>query len=138
MTARKTLTLESNSNVMSDKPLTVDGNVVVMVTPPIGEDYWSVRVAVTGDQAIIGFPKFGTIGIGFQHEDKGWNTNLPYTCEAPEIYDHIKVNRRTASRATCIRAIKMIQTWAWTIRNPKLEEEADKMVEASRSKRSES
>lgn len=82
----------------------------VMVTPPIDEDYWSYRVQVGVGQAIVGFPKFLTIGIGFAQESD-WNTNLPYTCSAEEIYNHIKHNKgdNSISRETCLTAIRMIQ-----------------------------
>jgi len=80
----------------------------VMMTPPIGKDYWFFRVAVSDKQAVVGFPKFSTIGIGFQHEED-WNTNLPYTCETNEIYEHIEHNRLGADKETCLAAIKMIQ-----------------------------
>ena len=78
--------------------------------PPVGEDYWSYRVRVADGQAIIGFPKFSTIGIGFSVEED-YNTNLPYTCMTEEIYEHIEHNRGSESitRDRCIAAIEMIQ-----------------------------
>lgn len=81
-----------------------------MLTPPISEDYWSYRVRVADGQAIVAFPKFGTIGIGFAVEED-WNTNLPYTSEAEAIFDHIEHNRGDDSiaRETCVEAIRMIQ-----------------------------
>jgi len=87
-----------------------NGNGLVAITPPIDDDYWLFRVAVSEKQAIVGFPKFWTIGIGFQHEDD-WNTNLPYSCEAEEIYNHIAHNKGddTISEATCLTAIRAIQ-----------------------------
>lgn len=80
------------------------------LTPPISEDYWAYRVRVADGQAIIGFPKFSTIGIGFAIEED-WNTNLPYTCDAEQIYEHIEHNRGddTITRETCIAAIRLIQ-----------------------------
>jgi hypothetical protein len=85
-------------------------NGMIMITPPIDEDYWLFRVGVSDTQGIVCFPKFCTFGIGFQVEED-WNTNLPYTCDAKEIYNHIKCNKGDAkiSAATCIEAIKMIQ-----------------------------
>lgn len=80
----------------------------VMITPPINEDYWLYRVAVSDKQAIVGFSKFGIIGIGFQHEED-WNTNLPSSSSAEAIYDHIKHNRLDAEKETCIAAIRLIQ-----------------------------
>jgi hypothetical protein len=78
------------------------------VTPPIFGDYWKYRIKVSKNQAIIAFPKFFTIGIGFQYE-KDWNCNLPYTCDAVQIYEHIRHNRLDARKPKCINAILMIQ-----------------------------
>lgn len=78
--------------------------------PPVGEDYWLYRVRVADGQAVVGFPKFSTVGIGFAVETD-WNTNLPYTCDTVEIYEHIEHNRGDESirREDCIEAIRMIQ-----------------------------
>ena len=83
----------------------------LLVTPPLDEDYWLMRVPVSRTQAIVAFPKFGTVGIGFQRETD-WNTNLPYTCETEEIYNHIQHNRgsRSITRATCLEAIRLLQS----------------------------
>ena len=84
----------------------------IMVCPPVGEDFWLARVPVAPDQALVCFPKFTTVGIGFQRE-KDWNTNLPYTSKAADIYDHIKHNRSCpATRAECIEAIEALQAFA--------------------------
>jgi hypothetical protein len=86
------------------------GGGVVMITPMIDEDYWAYRVRLTETQSVLGFPKFGTVGIGFAKEED-WNTNLPYTCDADEIREHIWHNRGdesiTAERV--YEAIRMIQ-----------------------------
>ena len=81
-----------------------------MLTPPVGEDYWAYRVRVADGQAVIGFPKFSTVGIGFAVEED-WNTNLPYTCGAEEIFEHIEHNRGDESigREVCVAAIRLIQ-----------------------------
>lgn len=81
----------------------------MMMTPAIGPDYWSYRVML-GDQAILAFPKFATIGIGFALEED-WNTNLPWSCEAEEIFAHIKHNKGSdaISDEVCIEAIRLIQ-----------------------------
>lgn len=88
-----------------------DGSTIVMVTPPIDEDYWSYRVKL-GDngQAIVGFPKFSTIGIGFAIEED-WNSNLPYPVDAEQIFEHIAHNKGddSISDADCIEAIRLIQ-----------------------------
>ena len=86
------------------------GKATVMVTPPLDEDYWQFRVMVDKDQAIIGFPKFSSIGIGFAKEDD-WNTNLPSNTPTNELWNHIKRNKYFASipDEICIRAIKMVQ-----------------------------
>ncbi len=82
----------------------------LMITPPISEDYWAYRVRLTDEQSIVGFPKFGTVGIGFAIEDD-WNTNLPYTCGTEEIYEHIKHNAGdpAITRDACTAAIKLVQ-----------------------------
>lgn len=79
-------------------------------TPPIDKDYWAYRVKLGEVQAIVGFPKFLTIGIGFAHEED-WNTNLPYTCDAGQIFEHIKHNKGDESipDEDCLTAIRMIQ-----------------------------
>ena len=102
--------LQINHAFTSTQPTFTDGTTTVMFTPPIDKDYWLLRVPLTEAQAIVAFPKFGTIGVGFQVE-KDWNTNLPYTCEAEKIFNHIEHNRGddTISRESCIEAIKLIQ-----------------------------
>jgi hypothetical protein len=80
----------------------------MMLAPLIDEDYWLYRVAVSENQAVVGFEKFGVIGIGFQHEED-WNTNLPASCDAETIYSHIEHNSLGAPKELCIEAIKMIQ-----------------------------
>lgn len=102
-----TLTLERNSKLVKDPS---EGSFI-MFTPPVGAaDYWLLRVKVSANQAIIAFPKFSTIGIGFAKE-KDWNTNLPWACSTEKIFNHIKHNkgRGNISDARCIEAIKMIQ-----------------------------
>lgn len=81
-----------------------------MITPRIDEDYWAYRVKVSDTQAVVGFPKFTTIGIGFAVEED-WNTNLPYTCSAEEIYAHIEHNKGddTIPAERCVEAIRMVQ-----------------------------
>lgn len=81
-----------------------------MITPGIDEDYWAYRVRLSDTQAVVGFPKFSTIGIGFAQEED-WNTNLPYTCSAEEIYEHIDHNKGDGSitREDCVAAIRLIQ-----------------------------
>ena len=87
------LTLErreqrDKSPVFGDK----EGRIVATMTPPIDEDYWAYRVKLSETQAIVGFPKFGTIGIGFAVEED-WNTNLPYQSETDAIFNHIAHNK---------------------------------------------
>lgn len=110
------LQLEINEKTPDIKRLAAECNLVtpsgspLMVTPPINEDFWIFRVKVSEHQAIVGFPKFMTIGIGFAVEDDDWNTNLPYTSDAEELYEHIKGNKGSEpTKEDCIAAIKMIQ-----------------------------
>ena len=71
---------------------TLVAGALAAITPMVHEDYWTYRVRVSEDQAILGFPKFSTISVGFAQE-KDWNTNLPYTCTTTAIRDHIGHNR---------------------------------------------
>lgn len=81
-----------------------------MLAPFIHDDYWQYRIRLSDEQAIVGFPKFSTIGIGFAKEED-WNTNLPYHCDAEEIYQHIEHNKDDDAipRQRCIEAIRLIQ-----------------------------
>lgn len=81
-----------------------------MITPPIEPEYWKYRVKLGETQAIVAFPKFGTIGIGFA-EEEDWNTNLPWSSPAQEIFDHIRHNKGddSISDEDCVAAIKLIQ-----------------------------
>lgn len=83
----------------------------MMLTPALGKNYWSYRVVLTPAQAVVGFPKFGTIGIGFAVESEDWNTNLPYTCDAQQIFDHIAENKGDDAirDEDCVAAIEMIR-----------------------------
>jgi hypothetical protein len=105
------LKLEINPDLVKDKTEKLNiGNTQILITPPIGEDYWLYRVKLYKSQAIIGFPKFCQIGIGFALEDD-WNTNLPSTCTATKIFRHIRRNKKYKyiSDNDCISAIKLIQ-----------------------------
>lgn len=107
----KTLTVETSDKQFVEQKLGVAGSpYLLMVTPAIDENYWLFRVPLTDKQAIVGFPKFNTIGVGFQKEED-WNTNLPYSCSAEEIYHHIKCNKgdKKITKARCIEALKLLQ-----------------------------
>lgn len=112
MTSTADLVLERREQ--SDKTLSASaGDATVLITPPITDDYWKYRVRVADGQAVVGFPKFGTIGVGFA-EEEDWNTNLPYTSDAESTRKHIWHNRAplddsTESAALVVRAIEMIQ-----------------------------
>lgn len=97
----------------NETPEVAVGGVTLVMTPPISDDYWAYRVRVANGQAVLGFPKYGTIGIGFAVEND-WNSNLPYWCGNEEIYKHIAHNRGTPdlSEAVCRRAIELIQAAA--------------------------
>lgn len=101
------LTLERRDQI-NKTPMVLGG--LVMMTPNINEDYWAYRVQLSDKQAIVGFPKFTTIGIGFAVEED-WNTNFPYTCETEEIFQHIKDNKgdNSISDDDVRAAIRMVQ-----------------------------
>jgi hypothetical protein len=96
------------------KDRTIKSSTVLMMDPGT-LDNWSYRVPVSKNQAIIGFPKFMTIGIGFEKE-VDWNTNLPYSSDAESILAHIWHNRGSDGskrfREKCLTAIRMIQEQA--------------------------
>lgn len=92
-------------------PVFGDGaGAVAMLTPKLGEDYWAYRVMLGDKQAVVGFPKFMTIGVGFAVEED-WNTNFPYTCSTDEIFEHIKHNKGDEAIADedVREAIRLIQ-----------------------------
>lgn len=64
----------------------------MQMTPLIDENYWAYRVRLSDEQAVVAFPKFGTIGIGFAKEED-WNTNFPHSCSAAETAAHIMHNK---------------------------------------------
>lgn len=105
-----TLQLEINAKQVRD-PGAIPGGLV-MVTPPVGApDYWLMRVRLSPRQAIVAFPKFMTVGIGFQNEEADWNTNLPYAVPAWRIFEHIKANKGddAIKDEDCIAAITLIR-----------------------------
>lgn len=83
---------------------------VLMMTPAIDEDYWSYRVRLTESEAIVGFPKFGSTGIGYASEED-WNLNFPWTFDADEIASHIARNKGDDSipDPDVLAAIRLIQ-----------------------------
>jgi hypothetical protein len=87
------------------------GRNTAMIAPIVNKDYWLFRVKVSEQQAVLGFPKFTTIGIGFAIEAYDWNTNLPYTVDTDKILNHISVNKGDATIPDALvrEAIQMIQ-----------------------------
>ncbi|HEX3640665.1 MAG TPA: hypothetical protein VHV10_05190 [Ktedonobacteraceae bacterium] len=87
-----------------------DGMSIIITPLELDEHYWIYRVKLFEDQAIIAFPKFSTVAIGFAQE-ADWNTNLPYRCNAEMIYSHIKHNKKykEITDGDCLAAIKLIQ-----------------------------
>lgn len=102
--------VEINSQFVEQNPQLKIGNGVILFTPPLDDEYWLFRVALSEKQAVVAFPKFTTFGIGFQYEED-WNTNLPYQSTAEYIFSHIRQNKadETISDDDCIKAIIMLQ-----------------------------
>src|SRR6185503_21383701 len=102
-----TLELEVNPKQLKHH----DPSPRVLITPAISPEFWLWRVKVSDKQAVVAFPKFGVIGIGFQIEDADWNTNLPSNTPANEIFDHIKHNKGDEGIPDnlCIEAIELLQ-----------------------------
>jgi len=82
------------------------------MTPPLDGHYWIARVLLHADQAIVIFPKFYTMGCGFAQEED-WNTNLPISVDAKEIYNHIACNKKypEITEEECLEAIRILQAW---------------------------
>ena len=98
------------------EPIVAGGRI--LITPPLDEDFWLLRVRVSKKQAVVAFPKFMTLGIGFARETD-WNTNLPWTCDTAAIFAHIKHNRgEKIPDARCLAAIELLQR---TIREKNLD-----------------
>ena len=117
------LVLEVNPAFVEDGFEVADGNLApagtiasnIIATPDLNPDFWQYRVKFENGQAILGFPKFHTIGIGFALERKEWNVNLPYDCSAKEIFAHIKENAGDGvSDKDVMTAIRMVKKAAAT------------------------
>jgi len=110
--------IEVNTNYVDKTVYMGDKKLVAMMTPPIDKDYWYFKVELFKDQSVVAFPKFGTMGIGFQHEDDDWNTNLPFTSDAKRIAGHIWCNRKyeEIKKEDVVEAIKLIQTACKTLK----------------------
>lgn len=108
-----TLELQINPTCADRTAVQSFGRHAILLAPRIDESYWLFRVPLSEKQAVVGFPKFGTIGIGFQDEED-WNANLPYQVPAEAIYAHIKRNKgdEAITDARCLEAIRLIQAAA--------------------------
>jgi hypothetical protein len=83
---------------------------IIMFTPDIDKDYYIMKVNLYKDQALVAFPKFGLIGVGFALESD-WNTNLPYQTDTERLYNWIKRNKkyRAITKQTCLEGLKLLQ-----------------------------
>jgi hypothetical protein len=104
------LVVEYKKDFKPSKDVIKVGGAVIMFTPAISEDYWIMRIKLYRNQALVAFPKFGLIGVGFANESD-WNTNLPYQVSAEKLYQHIERNKKyeALTKERCIQAIKMLQ-----------------------------
>lgn len=82
----------------------------ILLSPIVDEDYWRYRVVLSDSQAVLGFPKFDTCGIGFAREED-WNLNFPYWQSTEKVFNHIKRNKGddNISDEDCLAAIRLIQ-----------------------------
>lgn len=105
------MTVEVNNRYLVAKDQINLGTSTVLITPPINEHFWLMRVPLSDEQAIVCFPKFSVIGCGFQKEED-WNTNLPLDCDAHEIFAHIRHNKGddTIKDDDCVLAIRCLQS----------------------------
>lgn len=121
---------QENETVTLSEP---SGRTAMSLTPFVSESYWAYRVKLSDRQAIVGFPKFSTVGIGFAVEED-WNTNLPYTCGVDEIWKHVAHNKGddTIVDADCVEAIRMVRA---AIAEDRIEHELADRVQAHQGRR---
>ncbi len=107
---KSTKKVEFNTRFQPADDTLLLGDKLVMFTPSVGKANWLFRVKLFKDQAILGFPKFGTIGIGSAIEEADSNTNLPYSLYPEQIYSHIKANKKydEITKEDCIQAIGLV------------------------------
>jgi hypothetical protein len=118
------LVLECRKEFNKDNGIINMGNAVIMITPPLDEDYWIMRIKLYRNQALVAFPKFGLIGVGFAIESD-WNTNLPYQTSPERLYEHIKINKKydQLTKERCIEAIILLQAACKQYEKEKAEKE---------------
>ncbi|MHA1169842.1 MAG: hypothetical protein ACTSRU_18595 [Candidatus Hodarchaeales archaeon] len=106
----KKLELEFRNEFKKKQDTFQVGNTTIMMTPPLDEDYWVFRIVLHKEQALVAFPKFGTLGIGFA-EEEDWNTNFPYTSDAKDTAKHIWKNRKypEITKKILIEAIEVLR-----------------------------
>lgn len=85
--------IEVNPNAYNGTDSFVFDDTLFLIPPMVHEDYWLFRAQLKHGQAIVAFPKYATLGIGFAQETD-WNTNLPAKCEPEEIFQHIRHNKQ--------------------------------------------
>lgn len=88
----------------------VDPEAPILERRPPNKDQWVYRIKLSAQQAMIGFPRDGTIEIAFENETV-LDRSVPYNLFAPDlIYDHIQVNKGDDGiwDDTCIQAIQFI------------------------------
>lgn len=109
--------LEINPDCVDKTTHMFSGNNHIMISPAVDEEYWLFRVKLCKDQAVLGFPKCGMVGVGMAKEvHPNSNTNLPiHSNSSPEkngkhIAQHIKCNKKYKSIT-----IKMIEDAATLI-----------------------
>jgi hypothetical protein len=107
----KKLVVEYKKGFEPSKDCIKVGNGIIMFTPSINSEYYIMRVVLYKNQALVAFPKFGLIGVGFAIEESNWNTNLPYQVPAERLYRHIRQNKkyRAITKAMCLEGLKLLQ-----------------------------
>ena len=108
----KKLVVEYKEGFQPSKDCINTGKVIIMFTPAINKEYYIMRVVLYKDQALVAFPKFGLIGVGFAIEEGSWNTNLPYQVEAERLYKHIRRKALMISHDhVCLQGIYILQAF---------------------------
>lgn len=70
---------------------------------------WLFRVKVSDGQAVIGYPRLSTIGVGFAVEsDDDFGVDAPYDLGVEEIWAAIRVNAGGVPEGLAVQAIRIV------------------------------
>lgn len=103
--------IETNTNIKEAEKILSQGLYNALFQGLIrGKKLYMFKIQMYQDQYLLAFPKFGKLAIGFSQE-KVFNLNLPYDCDAEQIFERISPNKRykNITNEQCLKAIKLLQ-----------------------------